>query len=83
MPIEIPISVDEIMEHAKMLTPTDQARLLELLAAVVSEKLQATQAAQPQRSLRGMWAKYGPGPTEEDIEEARREMWGKYAEGGC
>lgn len=82
MPTETPVSVDEIMEQAKTLAPADLAHLLELLAAVVSAKLQATQAAQPQPSLRGMWAKYGPGPTEEEIDEARREMWGGYVEGG-
>lgn len=82
MPTETPISVDEIMELTKKLAPADQARLLELLAAVVSAKLQATQATQPRQLLRGMWAKYGPGPTAEEIDEARREMWGEYVEGG-
>lgn len=32
----------------------------------------------PLRSLRGLWADYGIEITEEDIAEARREMWGNF-----
>lgn len=33
---------------------------------------------QPLRSLRGLWADLGIEITEEDIAEARREMWGNF-----
>jgi hypothetical protein len=32
----------------------------------------------PLRSLRGLWADFGVDITEEDIAEARHEMWGKF-----
>ena len=33
----------------------------------------------PRRSLRGLWADLDIQITEEDIDEARREMWGNFA----
>jgi hypothetical protein len=35
----------------------------------------------PFRNLRGVCANLGPAPSEEDIAEARREMWGEYVAG--
>jgi hypothetical protein len=32
----------------------------------------------PKRSLLGLWADLGPAPSVEDIDEARREMWGNF-----
>ena len=34
----------------------------------------------PLKTGRGMLAKYGPGPSAEEIDEARREMWRGFAE---
>jgi hypothetical protein len=33
----------------------------------------------PLQDMRGLCADLGPGPSEEDIAEARREMWGGFA----
>ena len=35
-------------------------------------------AQKPRRSLKGLWADLGIDITEEDIAEARREMWGNF-----
>jgi len=35
-------------------------------------------AQKPRRSLRGLWKDLNVEITEEDIAEARREMWGKF-----
>ncbi len=32
----------------------------------------------PRRSLLGLWADFGPAPSAEDIDEARREMWDNF-----
>ncbi len=51
---------------------------------VARQGLQAAIAADPTRpigSLRGLWAHYNSSVSEEDIAEARREMWGEYVEG--
>ena len=34
----------------------------------------------PKKSMYGLLAKYGPGPTEEEIDENRREMFRGFAE---
>ena len=36
----------------------------------------------PRRSLRGLWADLNVHITEEDIAEARREMWGSFPSEG-
>ncbi len=39
---------------------------------------QKTSVKQPRRSVRGLWKDLGFDITEEDIAEARREMWGNF-----
>jgi hypothetical protein len=43
-------------------------------------QLEHTQKPKPKKSGYGLLAKYGPGPTDEDIEENRREMFGGFAQ---
>jgi hypothetical protein len=46
------------------------------------EKLAEEEAAAPRKPLetgRGMWAKYGPAPFAEEIDENRREMFRNFA----
>ena len=38
------------------------------------------QPSRPKKSLYGLWSKYGPGPSEHEIEENRREMFHGFAE---
>jgi hypothetical protein len=38
------------------------------------------QRAKPKKSAYGLLAKYGPGPTEEEIDENRREMFRGFGE---
>jgi hypothetical protein len=38
------------------------------------------QALKPKKSAYGLLAKYGPGPTEEEIDENRREMFSGFGE---
>jgi len=37
-----------------------------------------TNSRQPLRSLRGLWKDFNINITEDDISEARREMWGNF-----
>jgi hypothetical protein len=41
---------------------------------------QKIEAKRPRRSLKGLWADLGIDITEEDIAQARREMWGTFHE---
>ena len=45
-----------------------------ILAGVPDQPLKA------RKSAYGLWAEYGPGPTEEEIDENRREMLRGFAE---
>jgi hypothetical protein len=72
-------------------TPTVESVLVDLLKLSPRERLEViAQAVQrteheipeepkkPLKSLWGLWADYGPAPSAEDIDEARREMWGNF-----
>jgi hypothetical protein len=54
------------------------------LSKVVERALHVGEAAEeprkPRKSAYGLLAKYGPGPTEEEIEENRREMFRGFGE---
>lgn len=53
------------------------------LARIVEQALQAEscgEANKPRRSAYGLLAQYGPGPTEDEIDENRREMFHGFGE---
>ena len=64
-------SVVEILE---VLPPDKQEELLHF-----AESLQAQNVAKkPRKSLKGIWSDLDINLTEEDLTEARREMWGDF-----
>ena len=64
-------SVVEILE---VLPPDKQQELLHF-----AESLQAQNIAKkPRKSLKGIWSDLEINLTEEDLTEARREMWGNF-----
>jgi hypothetical protein len=62
--------------QAKGLSPNAFVR--EALDKILAEA--AAQPAKPKKSAYGLLAKYGPGPTEEEIDENRREMFRGFGE---
>lgn len=54
------------------------------LSEIVARALHGDQAAEqplkPKKSAYGLLAKYGPGPTEEEIDENRRQMFSGFGE---
>jgi hypothetical protein len=44
----------------------------------VTVEVPAEETAEPKRSLLGILEDYGPAPSAEEIDEARREMWGNF-----
>lgn len=64
----------QILEKLREL-PTEKQQ--EVLAFVGSLK-ENNRAREPFRSLRGLWKDLNIDITEEDIAEARREMWGNF-----
>ncbi|MDQ2808797.1 MAG: hypothetical protein M3Z04_18120 [Chloroflexota bacterium] len=72
---EAETALEAVLTAAQQLRPVDKMRLISQLAASVEDTL-VSSAPAPRRSLRGLWA--GVKITEEDIAEARREMWGNF-----
>ena len=61
---------------ALRLSTLEKVRLVERIVATLEADL--TEAQQPAKSLYGVFAHLGAGPSAEDIDEARREMWGGF-----
>ncbi len=68
-------TLEEVVALALNLSPLDKARLVEQVTAALEDDPSPTEK-RPNRSLRGLWA--GVSISEEDIAEARREMWGNF-----
>ena len=69
------VTLEEALELVKQLSPVDKARLIERIVPDIERALKATWPT-PRKSLRGLWR--GLDITEEEIAEARREMWGNF-----
>jgi hypothetical protein len=69
------VSLDEILELTKQLSLLDKVRLIEEIAPQIKRELNAAQPVQ-RTPLRGLWK--GLDITEEDIAEARAEMWDNF-----
>lgn len=71
---------EQIVEKLGTLSPEGQQQVLALVEEIEkAENGETEQPKQPLRSLRGLWKDLGMSRiTEEDIAEARREMWGNF-----
>jgi hypothetical protein len=78
MALQEPI-FEDLLRLAKQLTPGQKLRLIETLAPDLEEPLrQAEGSPQPLQSLYGLWKDFGVDISANDIDEARREMWGSF-----
>lgn len=73
------MTFEAIARLALNLPPADKLRLIQRLAFRIEYDIKGDQPT-PKRSSRGVLADLGPAPSEEDIAEARREMWGGVTE---
>ena len=69
------VTLEEALDLVKQLSPLDKARLIERIVPDIERELKAARPT-PRKSLRGLWR--GLDITEEEITEARREMWGNF-----
>jgi hypothetical protein len=67
---------EQLVNAALRLTPIEKVRLVERVVSTLENDL--TVEKTPKRSLLGLWADLGAAPTSEDIDEARREIWGNF-----
>jgi len=68
-------TLETVLGLADQLSVVDEVRLIGRLAPRIERELKAIQPA-PRKSLRGLWQ--GLDITEEEIAEARREMWANF-----
>ena len=64
----------QVLEKLRYLPPEKQKEVLDF----VDSLKERNGAKKPLRSLLGLWADLNFHVTEEDIAEARREMWGNF-----
>jgi len=64
----------QVLEKLRDLLPEKQKEVLDF----VDSLKEMNGPPKPRRSLRGLWADLNIHITEEDIAEARREMWGNF-----
>jgi hypothetical protein len=75
--IELP---DEQAAALKAKAAAQGLTLIAWLEKLAGPESPAVAPQKPFQTGRGMWAKYGPAPSAEDIEENRREMFRGFAE---
>jgi len=64
----------QVLEKLRDLPPEKQQEVLDFVAVLTDEKV----VRQPRRSLRGLWKDLDIRLSEDDIAQARREMWGNF-----
>ncbi|AFY81752.1 hypothetical protein [Oscillatoria acuminata] len=69
------MTLEQVLQLAKQLSLSDKVRLIEQLALEIQRELPPTDS-QPRRSLWGLCADLGTAPSAEEIDEARRDVWG-------
>jgi hypothetical protein len=70
-------SFDQVAALVNHLSPGEKIRLVEHIMGTLKEDLPDEQP-QPLRSLYGLWSDLNVNVSAEDIDEARREMWGNF-----
>jgi hypothetical protein len=74
------VTLNEVVELAKQLSPAEQARLIERVAPELARAL-GTGRPPAGVSLLGLVKHLGPAPAAEEIDEVRREAWAGFARG--
>ena len=64
----------QVVNKLRELPPEQQEEVLEFVESLTRKN----GSKEPLRNLRGLWKNLNITITDEDIREARREMWGKF-----
>jgi hypothetical protein len=65
---------DAVMEKLRTLSPEEKQQVLDFVTTLVGQKA----AQRPRRDLMGLFADLGVHISDEEIAEARHEMWGNF-----
>ena len=70
---------EQVLRLVKQLTPGQKLRLIEAIMPDLAEPLQRAEGGEkPLRSLYGLWKDFGINIGAEEVDTARREMWGNF-----
>ncbi|HAZ47968.1 MAG TPA: hypothetical protein DDW76_00160 [Cyanobacteria bacterium UBA11369] len=70
------MTLKEIIDQVKQLSLSDKVRLIEQVTPQIKRELRVLGLVTPRKSLRGIWR--GLNITEDDINQARSEMWANF-----
>ena len=68
----------QVLEKLRRLPPEKQEKVLGFMDSLKEQSDANQSSGRPLRSLRGLWKGLVPDITEEEIAQARREMWGNF-----
>jgi hypothetical protein len=72
-------SFEEVLDLVKRMPPRQKLQLIEAIVPDLAAPLaEAEKQAKPLRSLYGLWKDLGVDLSAEDIDAARRDMWGTF-----
>ncbi len=71
-------TLEQVKRLATTLSPAEKTRFAQWLTETSSEEVNTPTRTKSHHSLYGLCADLGPGPTDEDIEEMRHEMWANF-----
>jgi hypothetical protein len=71
------VTLEEVLELARQLSPVDKVRLIERVAPEVERAL-VSPLGRASRSLLGLLKDLGPAPSADEIDGARREAWTSF-----
>jgi hypothetical protein len=70
---------EDVLDLVKQLTPGQKLRLIEAVIPDLEASLQQVETDQkPLRSLYGLWKDLKSDVSADDIDDARKEMWGTF-----
>jgi hypothetical protein len=72
------MTLQEVLQLAKQLTPIDKVRLIQQLTPDLEQELSAIKP-QPKKSLLGLCANLGKAPSETEIDRTRNELWNSFS----
>ncbi len=70
------MTLEQVVNIAKQLSPSEQVQLIERITPQIKSALMVQE--KPRQSLYGIFAHLGEGPSEQDIEQVRAEMWENF-----
>ncbi len=73
-----PAEEAKLLEKARVLGTTPEHVVRQAIEPILASSSEQPPSKTPKKSLLGIWAQYGSGPSEEDIEQNRADMFSTF-----